>query len=149
MEATGVHGVCVPINSMVLGKDAKEGDRQTTGIGEDGDPCPTVQAGHHHAIATDMLLRRLTPLEVERLMGFPDDYTRIRWARRKRKKGWVEPIEEFLARLKALRGGRRRYSPDSLRYRACGNSWAVNCARWICQRIEIVDGIYKKLGESP
>lgn len=43
--------VCYPINSMVIGKDIKDGDRQTTGIGSDGDPCPTLQAAHHHAVA--------------------------------------------------------------------------------------------------
>lgn len=43
--------VCVPINSMVIGKDGGNGDRQTFGIGEDGDPSPTLQAAHHHAVA--------------------------------------------------------------------------------------------------
>ena len=26
--------------------------------------------------------------------------------------------------------------PDTPRYKALGNGWAVNCARWICQRIQ-------------
>ena len=43
--------VCVPINSMVIGKDGGNGDRQTFGRGEDGDPSPTLQAAHHHAVA--------------------------------------------------------------------------------------------------
>lgn len=25
--------------------------------------------------------------------------------------------------------------PDTPRYKALGNGWAVNCARWICRRI--------------
>ena len=41
----------IPINSMVIGKDGGNGDRQTFGIGEDGDPSPTLQAAHHHAVA--------------------------------------------------------------------------------------------------
>jgi hypothetical protein len=41
----------VPINSMVIGKDGGNGDRQTFGIGNDGDPSPTLQAAHHHAVA--------------------------------------------------------------------------------------------------
>lgn len=40
-----------PINSMVIGKDGGDNDRQTFGIGQDGEPCPTLQTGHHHAVA--------------------------------------------------------------------------------------------------
>jgi len=43
--------LCVPINSMIIGKGVKLTDRQTIGIGEDGEPAPTLQAGHHHAVA--------------------------------------------------------------------------------------------------
>lgn len=42
---------CFPINSMVLGKEGGHGDRQTFGIGADGEPCPTLQTGHNHACA--------------------------------------------------------------------------------------------------
>ena len=42
---------CFPINTMVLGKDGGHGDRQTFGIGDEGDPCPTLQTAHHHACA--------------------------------------------------------------------------------------------------
>lgn len=57
-------------------------------------------------------LRRFTPLEVERLFGFPDNYTAIPW----RKK----PASEC---------------PDGPRYKALGNSWAVPVVRWIGSRI--------------
>ena len=58
-------------------------------------------------------VRKLTPRETERLQGFPDDHTRIPW------KG--KPAEEC---------------PDSPRYKAIGNSWAVPCVRWIGERIQ-------------
>ena len=58
-------------------------------------------------------VRRLTPVECERLMGFPDGYTAIPW----RKK----PASEC---------------PDGPRYRALGNSWAVPNVRWIGERIQ-------------
>jgi site-specific DNA-cytosine methylase len=58
-----------------------------------------------------MAVRRLTPVECERLQGFPDNYTNIPW----RKK------EE---------------SPDGPRYKALGNSWAVPVVAWIGQRIQ-------------
>ena len=61
-------------------------------------------------------VRRLTPRECERLMGFPDDWTRIPWR--------GKPAEEC---------------PDSPRYKACGNSMCVNVMRWIGMRIENVE----------
>lgn len=76
---------------------------------------PSVQS--HHAqtfIAQQMAVRRLTPVECERLQGFPDNYTNIAW------RGKPE-------------------SPDSLRYKAMGNSMAVPCMKWIGERIEMVE----------
>jgi len=76
---------------------------------------PSVQS--HHAqtfIAQQMAVRRLTPVECERLQGFPDNYTNIPW------RGKPE-------------------SPDSLRYKAMGNSMAVPCMKWIGERIEMVE----------
>lgn len=55
-------------------------------------------------------VRRLTPVECERLQGFPDDYTNIPWR--------GKPI-----------------SPDGPRYKALGNSWAVPKFRWVGERI--------------
>lgn len=39
-----------PINSMVIGKDGGDGDRQIFGVGDELDPCPTLQTAHHHAV---------------------------------------------------------------------------------------------------
>ena len=61
-------------------------------------------------------VRRLTPRECERLQGFPDDWTAI-------------------DRL----GGKP--AADSPRYKAIGNSMAVNVMRWIGRRIEMADSI--------
>lgn len=69
-------------------------------------------------IAQPYAVRRLTPVECERLQGFPDDFTRIPW------------------RKKALED-----CPDGPRYKSVGNSWAVNCAEWIGERIAMVDQI--------
>ena len=66
------------------------------------------------AVATvDYIVRRLTPLECERLQGLPDGYTKIPYR--------GKPPDEC---------------PDTPRYTALGNGWAVNCARWIAQRIQ-------------
>ena len=79
-------------------------------------PIPTITKTHHHAVAMRHVVRRLLPVECERLMGFPDNHTRIPW------KG--KPAEDC---------------PDSPRYKACGNSMCVNVMRWIGMRIEFVE----------
>lgn len=56
-------------------------------------------------VVQDGRIRRLSPLECERMMGFPDDYTNIHGARR------------------------------TNRYQAIGNSWAVPVVRWIGERL--------------
>jgi DNA (cytosine-5)-methyltransferase 1 len=66
-------------------------------------------------VATNWAVRRLTPRECERLQGFPDDYTLV--------------------------PSRGKPAADGPRYKALGNSMAVNCMRWIGRRIEMVDGI--------
>jgi DNA (cytosine-5)-methyltransferase 1 len=74
----------------------------------------TAGGGFEGAVMqTNMAVRRLTPVECERLQGFPDNYTNIPW----RKK----PADEC---------------PDGPRYKALGNSWAVPVVRWIGQRIK-------------
>ena len=70
------------------------------------------------ALLTATQVRRLTPIECERLQGFPDNFTQIPW----RKKAAAD-------------------CPDGPRYKALGNSWAVNCARWIGWRIQVVEGL--------
>jgi DNA (cytosine-5)-methyltransferase 1 len=63
------------------------------------------------AIVQTMAVRRLTPVECERLQGFPDGYTNIPWRK-------------------------AADSPDGPRYKALGNSWAVPVVRWIGKRIQ-------------
>ncbi|MFN7341387.1 MAG: DNA (cytosine-5-)-methyltransferase [Opitutia bacterium] len=103
-----------PINTLTLGgrPDPVNDARMTMGVGEDGDPQFTLQAAHSHAVATSMAVRRLTPVECERLQGFPDNWSRIPW------KG--KPAEEC---------------PDGPRYKACGNSMAVPVMAWIGRNI--------------
>jgi DNA (cytosine-5)-methyltransferase 1 len=63
-----------------------------------------------------MAVRRLTPVECERLQGFPDNWSRISW-----------------------KGKPETECPDGPRYKACGNSMAVPVMRWIGERIAEVD----------
>ena len=71
--------------------------------------CTPESAGggnNKQAIAYGWQVRRLTPLECERLQGVPDNHTTIPGAK------------------------------DGPRYKAIGNSMAVPCIKWIGQRIE-------------
>ena len=107
---------CFPMDLRNATRDPEKHDavnRQGTGLGKDGDPMTTVSASNVPGVCYQATVRRLLPVECERLMGFPDNHTRIRW------KG--KPEEEC---------------PDAPRYKACGNSMAVNCMMWIGERIQ-------------
>lgn len=89
--------------------------------------CSTLKCGGDGAMVASeiedkptegnpMLVRRLTPLECERLQGFPDGHTLIAW-----------------------KGKTAEECPDGPRYKAIGNSMAVPVMRWIGRRIASVD----------
>lgn len=67
---------------------------------------------HHNGVMLGQQVRRLTPMECERLQGFHDGYTAIAW-----------------------RGKATAECHDGPRYRALGNSWAVPVVRWLGRRI--------------
>ena len=87
-----------------------------------GDVSKTIDTGqdYHHVpnIFQSMAVRRLTPVECERLQGFPDSYTDIK--------------------------SKNKPTPDGPRYKALGNSMAVPVMAWIGQRIEKVEAICKQ-----
>ena len=80
-------------------------------------PASTLSNGSNMHMASSMAVRRLTPVECERLQGFPDRYTDIQ------RKG--------------------KATPDGPRYKALGNSMAVPVMAWIGKRIQEVDAICK------
>ena len=91
------------------------------------DPARTLSARHDSSPCADRgqnflaqasAVRRLTPVECERLQGFPDNYTQIEWRNK--------PAENC---------------PDGPRYKAMGNSMAVPVMRWIGERISMVEEI--------
>ena len=79
---------------------------------------PIDTDGHSIGVMASMAVRRLTPTECERLMGLPDEYTAVPY-----------------------RGKSALECPDSPRYRAIGNSWAVPVARWVGERIAACEAI--------
>lgn len=137
-EGNGM-AVAIPIDTRNALRDPEKYDaqnRQGLGIGEDGDPMATLTSTHVNAVAYDeyndsinethhalragtkqstgvleptMAVRRLTPLECERLMGWPDDHTR-----------WKADGTE---------------QADTHRYKQCGNGVASPVAEWIGKQL--------------
>ena len=108
----GLAAECFPIDMMNL-------ERCTTGIkakcyDEAGAAMYTLRSSHVNAVCTPTQLRRLLPVESERLMGFPDGWTDIPW------KG-------------------KPHAPGGYRHRVCGNSMCVNVMRWVGERIDAVE----------
>ncbi len=144
-----------PLNTQMglRGEDTSNSAREGVGIGDIGDPALTLQAAHGHGIITPWQVRRLTPRECERLQGFPDDFTLIPTKTRRK----LEADE--MGRLRAMSHAQmaelygvdpatftgvsdddlRRLAADGLRYKALGNSWAVNCAEHIGERIQLME----------
>lgn len=94
------------------GQGAKAG-----GIGYAEEQSPTLTSASSGtnlapAVMHGVAVRRLTPIECERLQGFPDNHTLISW-----------------------RGKDADECPDGPRYKAIGNSMAVPVMRWIGERI--------------
>lgn len=76
---------------------------------------------HSRQLLHQARVRRLTPIECERLQGFPDNYTRVVY--------------------------RGKLAADGPRYRALGNSMAVPVMRWIGKRIQAVEELLIKAGD--
>jgi DNA (cytosine-5)-methyltransferase 1 len=100
------------------------GHTQGNGLGvSETETANTLEAitGSNQAVAhsPQMRVRRLTPTECERLMGFPDGYTDITF--------------------------RKKLAADSNRYKALGNSMIVPKMQWILSRLDKVEKIMEGL----
>lgn len=126
VTAGGTNAETVIIDAIALDGDKMKPKERSGGSGmgvsEDG-VMYTQTAGDVHGVAYSApeigckaTVRRLLPIETERLMGFPDNHTRIPW-----------------------KGKSEEECPDAPRYKACGNSMAVNCMMWIGERIQAVE----------
>ena len=100
---------CYCLAENTIGRRPETGGNGT-GVSEE--VSFTLNATGVHGVAKGQRVRRLTPVECERLQGFPDNWTKIPY-----------------------RGKSAEECPDSPRYKAIGNSWAVPCAEWIGKRI--------------
>lgn len=107
----------VAIAENIIGRQVHNGGN---GVGAQEEIAYTQNCSGVMGVCTDepseTTVRRLTPLECERLMGFPDNYTRISW-----------------------NGKPETSCPDAPRYKACGNSMCVNVMRWIGMQIQRIE----------
>jgi DNA (cytosine-5)-methyltransferase 1 len=101
LNATGVHGVA---HTFKVRCGCDGGGKGYLGQDEKTYTLSTTQDQH---LFNNMAVRKLTPVECERLQGFPDGYTNI-----------------------------KENCPDGHRYKAMGNSMAVPVMRWIGERIK-------------
>ncbi len=76
----------------------------------------TITRRRPSAVCVGGVVRMLTPVECERLMGLPDGHTAVAW-----------------------HGRDAAHCPRWSRYRAIGNSMNVNVMAWIGERIDAVE----------
>ena len=127
MQAFG-HYIESEIASSLKQRDYKDATDLVCGVdcrnmNEYQELYPTLQAkpnggqslNFSHAIRLRYIVRRLTPLECERLQGFPDGWTDIG--------EWVDSK------------GKKHKDADSPRYKALGNSIAIPPWKWVLKRI--------------
>lgn len=145
------HPLAAGAHAPAIAFDCKASGQNGFGVGEIastqramGHAGSHTNGGGHQAVMQGMQVRRLTPLECERLQGFPDGYTAIPSSKRN------PALESREMRLYFIRTHQldaddptwpeqwKRMAADGPRYKALGNSWAVPCARWIGQRIQLV-----------
>jgi site-specific DNA-cytosine methylase len=101
----------------------RAGTKQSTGVLLEGEVAGTLRSGgaggvpssrgEHLVTESTMAVRRLTPLECERLMGWPDDHTRYK----------ADGTEQA----------------DTHRYKQCGNGVASPVAEWIGKQLMKLD----------
>lgn len=102
------------INGNIINKNPN-GTSGGNGMGaiSDGTAYTLISSDQHAVAIPPGQVRRLTPVECERLQGMPDNHTRIPW-----------------------RGKPEQECPDGLRYKAIGNSMAVPVMAWIGRKIK-------------
>jgi DNA (cytosine-5)-methyltransferase 1 len=132
-------GIAYPLDLRNALRDPEKYDeqnRQGVGTGDDGDPAPTLTKAHVHGVATAMQVRRLTARECERLQGFPDNWTLVPHGTNRAKdfREWLEYLRLRIGGLTEKEA--RTLAADGPRYKAIGNSWAVNVAHWLGARID-------------
>ena len=114
LDTVGVHGVCYPIDMTNV--DGREKHPMGKAYDDPGTAAYSLTRRRPSGVCLPGVVRRLVPVECERLMGFPDGWTQIPW-----------------------RGKPAGECPDGPRYKALGNSMCTNVMAWIGERIDAVE----------
>ena len=107
------------VSAVAFDMRGREGGAQLEGPHDTANIRAADGGSSRSYIASPWAVRRLTPRECERLQAFPDNFTRIPY-----------------------RGKPADQCPDGPRYKALGNSMAVNVMEWIGERIQIVEAAH-------
>lgn len=108
--STGRNGVCA-----FQGQSSHTAD-----ISASEEISPTLMNTKQVDVLSDAIVRRLTPLECERLQGFPDNWTNIG--------DWIDE------------NGKKHKDSDSPRYKALGNSIAIPPWFYVLQKLSLCCG---------
>lgn len=111
-EVSGQNQQAILTKGTVAGFDGHKSI--TSSIQYKENVAPTLEANMPSNVLEQMAVRRLTPLECERLQGFPD--------------GWTD-IGDYTDS-----NGRVKHTSDTARYKALGNSIALPPWRWVLSR---------------
>lgn len=111
LSRMGTGGNNTPMVAIPI-QDGREIEKKQNGIGfgTENDPAYTLDRTGAQAVATQSVVRRLTPVECERLMGWPDNHT--------------------------LDRADGKTNSDSTRYKMCGNGVATPVAEWIATQLK-------------
>ncbi|BAQ84572.1 DNA methyltransferase [uncultured Mediterranean phage uvMED] len=124
-EGIGVaHAVALAGKS--IGRN-KKCDTNGLGVSDEGVQY-TLTIADKHAVAHDLVVRRITPLEAERLQGLTDNFTKYR-----------EELE--LVDNRWIKKGKVIEVKDGPRYKMLGNGITAHVLEWIARRISLVTKI--------
>ena len=121
--AAGMSGNNQPVYCAFQGQAAV-----SAGITASDSVSPTIQANKQADVTDGFIVRRLIPLECERLQGYPDNWTLIGY-----------PVKEDEYRYKDSTGKERKTS-DSARYKALGNSIALPPWFYVLAKLSLACG---------
>jgi DNA (cytosine-5)-methyltransferase 1 len=160
LTKTDLHAVCHPINTMtMMGRPSDDlKPRMGLGIGEDGDPCPTLTKAHSHAVAfkvrggcegggkgylgSEEAVFTLSTNQDQQIALADSTVMQMRVRR-------LTPTE--CARLQGFQDdylSQVKGASDSAMYKSLGNSMAVNVMQCLGERIQMVENITKQLSEA-
>ena len=112
MDNTGESRATVIAFSHTNGLDMQPSSTSTS--------TPTSKGHSSQSVMSGTSVRRLTPMETERLQGFPDEWTKYRL----NEKG--EIVEQA----------------DSARYKQMGNAVTIPVVEWIMERLVNIDAVF-------